>query len=646
MSPRPLLGPPELYKPDPMSDPEPASGDPFSDQLTANFNNLRFSNNYPSQGQTEKGAATYLSSGNPCLDFFFHVLPRTPPNSLTARLAASWAHDPDTALKLVCNLRGVRGTGKSDREGFYESAYWLFANHPRTLACNVEQFAGFGYFKDLPEILYRLVEGSDARRKQRAEWSRRKNSGSRCRKGREYPMRHLVPRKRKARNSRSAVPREIRVVNAEVRSQEEKLKARELRQEKRISMAKKLVEKYNSDGNFQLLYDSVAEFFAKCLRADAEFLTYGETRKISLAAKWCPSVDSSFDRSLLLCEAIARKALKLPEVYIGANRWDLIPYQRVASVAMTSYKEKFFKHDTARFRRYLKNIMPGEAKIAKRGSAAPIAAGPLLPSEIIVSSGDNDKITRSGSAAPIAAGSLLPHEIIASLGDDDGGIVAELQWKKMVSELTSEGKLENCIAVCDLSESMVGIPMEASVAMGILVSELSQEPWQGKLITFSEKPELHLIKGESLREKAEFVKKMEWGRAANFQKVFDRILCMCVKGKLKPEEMVRTVFVFSDMEFDEASPNPWETDYQMIKRKYEEHGYGGCVPRMVFWNLRESQSTPVICMQKWAVLVSGYSKNMLKLFLRGGAGAIGENPEEVMTYAISGPEYQKLQVMD
>ncbi|GFP81063.1 hypothetical protein PHJA_000249600 [Phtheirospermum japonicum] len=40
------------------------------------------------------------------------------------------------ALKLVCNLRGIRGTGKSDREGAYTAALWLHENHPKTLACN------------------------------------------------------------------------------------------------------------------------------------------------------------------------------------------------------------------------------------------------------------------------------------------------------------------------------------------------------------------------------------------------------------------------------------------------------------------------------------------------------------------------------
>ncbi|KAI9125718.1 hypothetical protein K1719_003136 [Acacia pycnantha] len=270
------------------------------DQMVADFNKIQTSKRQ-NMGFTENNSPTFISSGDPCLDFFFHIVPDTPSSSLTHRLQLAWSHNPLTTLKLVCNLRGVRRTGKSDKEGFYCAALWLYTNHPRTLAINVPSFADFGYFKDLPEILYRILE-------------------------------------------------------------------------------------------------------------DAEFLKRGELRRISLAAKWCPSIDSSFDRSTLLCESIARrifpresyqeyqeleeahyayrirdrlrkeimvplrKVLELPEVYIGANQWGLIPYNRVASVAMKFYTEKFMMHDGQRFMEYLSDVKAGKATIA---------AGALLPHEII-----------------------------------------------------------------------------------------------------------------------------------------------------------------------------------------------------------------------------------------------------------------------
>ena len=40
------------------------------------------------------------------------------------------------------------------------AAFWLFKDFPKTLACNIGSLSDFGYMKDLPEILYRLLVGS------------------------------------------------------------------------------------------------------------------------------------------------------------------------------------------------------------------------------------------------------------------------------------------------------------------------------------------------------------------------------------------------------------------------------------------------------------------------------------------------------
>ncbi|XAR64343.1 hypothetical protein NMG60_11024647 [Bertholletia excelsa] len=610
-----LLGPPEIYR-EISNSAQPSGtftgGDPFIDLMVANFNSTLVLPTPPT-GFTENCSPTFLSSGNPCLDFFFHVVPDTPASILTERLKLAWDHNPLTALKLVCNLRGVRGTGKSDKEGFYTAALWLHKRHPKTIAGNVGALAEFGYFKDLLEILHRLLNGPDVRRIAKQERASRKSMAGRFRRKRRFRSR-------------------VRMVEK---------KARKSREEKRIAAARKAVERYSGDPDYRFLYDSVSDLFADCLKSDIQNLNSGRLNKISLAAKWCPSLDYSYDRSTLLCESIARrvfpresypeyesiedacyayrvrdrlrkeilvplrKALELPEIYIGANQWNLLPYNRVASVAMKMYKEKFLKHDKERFTEYLEKVKAGKAKIA--------------------------------------AGALLPHDIISALNDGDGGQVAELQWKRMVDDLAKKGKLKNCLAICDVSGSMTGIPMEVSVALGLLVSELSEEPWKGKIITFSANPKLQTINGDDLWSKTEFVREMEWGMNTDFQKVFALILQVAVNGNLKEDQMMQRVFVFSDMEFDRASSNPWETDYQAITRKFTEKGYGSAVPEIVFWNLRDSRATPVPGNQKGVALVSGFSKNLVTLFLEEG-GIL--NPESVMEAAISGKEYKKLVVLD
>lgn len=94
--------------------------------------------------------------------------------NLLQRLELSSKCDALTTLKFICNLRGVRGTGKSEKEGFYTAALWLHNNHPKTLACNIKAIADFGYFKDVLEILYRLLEGHGVRKNENEEWMKKK----------------------------------------------------------------------------------------------------------------------------------------------------------------------------------------------------------------------------------------------------------------------------------------------------------------------------------------------------------------------------------------------------------------------------------------------------------------------------------------
>jgi hypothetical protein len=200
----------------------------------------------PVKTRTENNSPTFATSGDPCLDFFFHVVPGTPAASVSALLAEAWAAEPLTALRLACNLRGVRGTGKADREGFYAAALWMHEHHPATLALNAGPIADVGYLKDLPEILHRIV--NDDRRLGRFH----------ARK----PRREMSP--------------------------DEALELKRLRTE--------AVERFHGDPRYRFLHDCTADLFAGMLAEDMRRLADGKLAEISLAGKWCPSLKSRYDR--------------------------------------------------------------------------------------------------------------------------------------------------------------------------------------------------------------------------------------------------------------------------------------------------------------------------------------------------------------
>ncbi|KAE8801640.1 hypothetical protein D1007_22669 [Hordeum vulgare] len=89
-------------------------------------------------------------------------------------------------------------------------------------------------------------------------------------------------------------------------------------------------------------------------------------------------------------------------------------------------------------------------------------------------------------------------------------------------------------AVCDVPDSM-------SVSLGLLLSELCDEPWRHRVITFSMRPQLHHVAGDTLWDKAQFIQRMDWQTNTDFQAVFDQLLHVAVAGNLPPESMVKKV---------------------------------------------------------------------------------------------------------
>jgi hypothetical protein len=302
------------------------------------------------------------------------------------------------------------------------------------------------------------------------------------------------------------------------------------------------------------------------------------------------------------------KALELPEAYMSAGRWDEIPYDRVASVAMRQYKDVFAKHDKQRVAGFFDDVRTGQASVA--------------------------------------AGAVLPHDLVAAAlkGEDDEA--AELQWRRMVAAMAAEGRLTNCISVCCLSSVKVAKDPSASaaIALGLLISELRQEPWKGRVITFDETHQLHKVHGANLKEKLRPLMAAVEARKkdANLQGVFNKILSLAVAGALKRDMMVKRVFVLSDMDFDGWAGAKWKSEYKAIRDRFTAEGFP--MPHVVFWNVGTSKaSMPAPASEEGAALVSGYSKNLVRLFLE----ADGElTPAALVADAISGPEYDALRVFD
>lgn len=354
----------------------------------------------------------------------------------------------------------------------------------------------------------------------------------------------------------------------------------------------------------------IVEHLVFQLKEDHNQMGWGEF--ISLLAKWIPTENKKHDRVSDINDQICkhlfnvkvvnsfimaryrkeyisplRAYIQLCETYMCTNQWDTIKYSHVPSLAMKKYRKAFEKHSPEQFKQWLEDVKNKKQKIN--------------------------------------ASQVYPHELVRTYLNSIRYIfqfskkdeVIEEQWKAIVENTKKLGTFSNSLAICDVSGSMEGVPMEVSIALGILVSSCSIEPFNDILITFSEQPTfVNLTSSNTLIEKVHTVSKMNWCMNTDFEKVFKMILQKAKEENLTQEVMPKTLYVFSDMQFDEADNNT-RTNFENIKQLYEASGYK--MPQLIFWNLRSNntQDMPLTYNEKGVALLSGYSPSLLKSILNG-----------------------------
>lgn len=543
---------------------------------------------------TENGAVCFTSSLDICLDLFFMVVPGIHSEKLQTLLTNSWSTNPLLTLKLVFQIGDVRD-GKNDRYNFILALTWLHINNPDVLHKNVHLIPEFTCWKDLFILLMAAEE-------QKNEDDDDKNNET-----------HTIP------------------VSLLLKSASKSSK---------ISFSRAKEHSSSPSSSVAILRQAIISIICQTLKEDLQKMK--DSKHISLCSKWCPTLHKAVDKKTKLNKDIALTFYELPldsplqdrilaqqnlqrhvlaplrsyskvtEVKMSSRRWDTIQYEEVHSLCMKRSSVVFRRRDEERFQKYLEQVSAGEKKIT--------------------------------------ANALLPHHIISpylqnyhSSFDE----VIELQWQRYLTDLRKSNALGDCVAICDVSGSMNGTPMEVCIALGILVASLSpaDSPFHQKILTFAENPEFESIaKCKTLQESVQKVSGIKWGMNTNFIKSLELILSLAIKNKLSPDRMVKRLLVFSDMQFAEASPNREHditkpTIHRKMKVKFENNGYK--MPEVVYWNLRgdtQAGQLPVTKSDSGVLLMSGYSGQLLKSLLEvGEVDMVG-----MMEQAVKGDLYSRL----
>ena len=270
----------------------------------------------------------------------------------------------------------------------------------------------------------------------------------------------------------------------------------------------------------------------------------------------------------------ARADIDVVETHMCASDWEGIKYDHVPSRAGMIYTHAFERHDGSRYGQYLESVKNGEAKMN--------------------------------------ASVLYPYEIVRKYINTWRGVIEkndayEAMWQNL-KDYHCDG---NAIVVTDVSGSMTCdncMPLSVAISLAIYFAERNHGVFKGQMITFSERPEFFEIPEGSLASKVQRVSQAPWGMNTDLNRVFDIMLSRCVENHVPAEDMPKTIYIVSDMEFDCCANL---TNYERIKARYAEAGYA--CPNIVFWKVNDHGSTPVRFNDKGVALVSGCSPSVFEL---------------------------------
>ena len=348
-----------------------------------------------------------------------------------------------------------------------------------------------------------------------------------------------------------------------------------------------------------------------------------------LIYKWMPSINASskeskirgrkFVREFGMTErqyrqmlSEGRKACHLVETLMSQNQWNQIAFDHLPSRAGLLYKNAFMRREETK-ERYSEFMSRKDAKVN---------ASVLNPVEIA-------------------------HQILDTWRTPSA--TERQAWQKYWDNLKDyyNGREEPGIAVVDVSGSMSGTPMEAAVSMGAYIAERGKGPFHNHFITFSADPQLVEFEGVDIYDKFKRAVDADWGQNTNLEAVFDMLLETGLRNHVPDAEMPKTIYIFSDMEFDSGltcgarSTDRWGRIRSMnrsqidtlIEAKVKEWASAGyTAPRVIFWNL-DARQPNIPAIGPGFSYCSGFSMSALEGVLSGKDGV------EMMRTVLEGERY-------
>ena len=439
----------------------------------------------------------------------------------------------------------------------------------------------------------------------------------------------------------------------------------------------------------------VLELVEKQLAKDMDDAAQG--KPISLLAKWIPREDRQSDLAKLIAKRLfpyearpssrmktyrqkisaLNRALKTTEVAMCGGDWASIEPARVPGRCLQKHMKALLnepgnKKNIVRVRRANNLRHPDNEdrmecrahfqqffKDAKEGKVTVNAANVVYPHELIKKIVKSMKETYSHrDGVTVDADNLSV--------DEKNGLIA--QWLALVKDAREAGGLGRSLAMCDFSGSMLSsgkngdTPYWVSMAMGLLISEVTTEEFKDTFLTFDSNPMLHRLSKGDIFDKIASIGHVGQGLSTDFQKAMDLVLSNMKATRCKPGQEPDNLIVITDMNWDQACASdqrsrytdhsyrhvvktaPWQTQIEMIREAFKRAGedmWGVpfVPPRIVVWNVASTSSDfHATADTEGVVMLSGWSPSLFKNLLKGDIRSM--TPLEMLRIILDDERYK------
>lgn len=342
------------------------------------------------------------------------------------------------------------------------------------------------------------------------------------------------------------------------------------------------------------------------LTKDIVSLRTGETEGVSLLGKWLKSENTHSEESKKLGNitrqafgmthkdyrktlSALRTRINIVEKLMSEGKWEDIDFAKLPSKAGFIYRNAFAHRDI----------------IADKYA------------EFIANK--NTKVN---------AGTLYPYELVHQIySRDNNEEVVNKYWDNLPDYI--KNKDSKLLCVVDVSGSMtcnIGATnyraIDASIGLGLYCAERLTGAFKDTFITFSARPCLEQLVGDTLGARIREMSNADWGYNTNLESVFNLLFDIIQRNNIPAEDIPTSIVIISDMEIDEGlDQNSYrmETTMERIRNQWATAGIK--MPKLVYWNVMARHNNILDeTDNKNITYVSGFSPVLFEAITAGKSG--------------------------